>query len=332
MSNVFRLSHSKIGTWRRCRRAYHYKYIEKLRRRRKSRPLQFGTMVHELLQCWIEGDDPFELLDEMAKKQGKLFRSEVEEFGDIVEDVRCIMTEYFEYHDEKALTYIRLNRRSAEHKFEVEILPGVFLVGKIDGIAKTPNKLRWIVEHKTFKTMPNEDHRWRNIQSAVYTRVNEMLGWPSVDGTCWDYIKSKPPAIPQVLKTGKMSQRGIDSLPSRIIKTLEERGLDPAKFATMMASAESNRKTYFQRIFNPVKARVVDALWADMLETAQEIRELHGKVKSRTIERHCEWCDFEPLCRGTLQGLDVDHIMEKEYYVDKEDHSGEWADAATEAG
>lgn len=330
MTNIFRVSNSKIGTWRKCRLAYHLKYVEKLRRRRKSRPLQFGSMVHEMLEAWINGDDPFELLDTMAKKQGKLFRSEIDAFGDIVEDVRCIMTEYFEFYGEDSLMFIRKNGRGAEHKFEVELVDGVLLVGKIDALAKTPNKLRWIVEHKSFNQMPNEDNRWRNIQSAIYTRVNDILGWAPVDGTCWDYIHSKAPATPKVLKSGKMSQRGIDSLPSRVLATLEDHGLNPKDFKTMLDSVTNNRKKYFMRVFNPVKARVVDILWEDLKETAEEMVELHGHAKSRTIDRHCSWCDFEPICRAELQGSDAEYIKEKEYYVDKEDHSQDWADAATE--
>jgi len=332
-SKDFRVSHSKVSTFRRCRRAYWYKYVMKLRKRRKSRPLQFGTMIHLMLEAFANGDDPFDVLDEMAKKQGKLFRAEVEAYGDIVEDVRCIMTEYFEHWDDSSLVFQRINKRGAEHKFEIELRDGIMLVGKIDGIAKTPNKLRWIVEHKSFGHggIPNEDVRWRNTQSTSYTRVNDILGWKPVDGTCWDYLKSKPPASPQILKSGKMSQRGIDSLPSRVLGVLEEHDLDPKDFKTLIDSATKNRGNYFARIFNPTKRRVVDYLWQDLIETATEMAELHGKVKARTIDKHCSWCDFETICRAELQGSDPDYIIEKEYYVDQEDHSQDWADAATEA-
>lgn len=332
--NVFRVSHSKAGTWRRCRRAYWYKYVMKLRRKKKSRPLQFGTMVHSMLEAFANGDDPFELLDEMAKTQGKLFRAEVEAYGDIVEDVRCIMTEYFEYWDENSLVFQRINKKSAEHKFEIELRDGIMLVGKIDAKAWTPNKLSWIVEHKSFGHggIPNEDVRWRNTQSTSYTRVNDILGWKPVDGTCWDYLWSKAPSKPEILeKSGKMSKRGINTLPSRVLETLKEHDLNPADFKLLLESATKNRGNYFARIFNPTKKRVVDMLWADLLETATEMAELHGKVKSRTIDKHCSWCDFEPICRAELQGSDADYITEKEYYVDKEDHSQDWADAATEA-
>lgn len=324
----FNVSNSKINTYRRCKYAYHLRYVDKLRRKVKKRPLQFGTMIHEMLEADAEGKDPFELLEEMRQKQGKLFRTMIEEYGDIVEDVRVIMTEYFEFWDEKSLRFVRKNGKKAEHRFRVEISPGIFLVGKIDGIGQTPNKLRWLIEHKSFTQMPNEDHRWRNLQSSIYIRVNEMLGWQPVDGTCWDYIWSKTPGKPERTSTGKMSRRAINTLPTRVIETLEAEGEKPRNFPELIKLAEENRSSYFKRIFNPVKKRVVDALWAEMLETSLEMRENTSRVK--TIDRHCDWCDYEGLCRAELQGSDVAFIREREYYVDQEDHSEEWADAATE--
>ena len=323
----FRISHSKLKLFRKCRRAYHHKYVEKLRAKKKSRPLQFGTMVHSMLEAYIEGDNPFELLAEMEKKQGKLFRTQVEEYGDIVDDVRIIMTEYFDYWGENSLVFVRKNKRGAEHKFEVEIRPGITLVGKIDAIAKA-KKLRWMVEHKSFgQSVPNEDHRWRSLQSAIYLRVNDMIGWEPLDGTLWDYIYSKSPAFPTILKDGSISKKALNTLPLRIREVVKDRGLDPADFKTLLGAAERNRGKYFQRIFNPKKRKVIDALWQDMLETADEMVELHGKSLSRTIERHCEWCEYEPLCRAALTGGDVDFVKEREFYVDKEDHSKDWEDA-----
>lgn len=327
-TDVFRVSHSKIKQWLKCKMSYHFKYVMKLRARKKSRPLQFGGMVHDMLEAFINGDDPFEKLDEIAKKQGKLFRSEIEEYGDIVNDVRVIMTEYFEHWGENSLMFVRKNKKGAEHKFEIELRDGVTLVGKIDAIAKA-KKLRWMVEHKTFTQMPNDDHRWRNVQSGIYLRVNDILGWENLDGTLWDYIHSKSPSYPEILKSGAVSRRAINTLPTRIHEVIEDRNLDPALFAGMLKLAEENRKHYFQRIFNPKKRKVVDALWDDMLSSVDEMVAFHGKSKTMTIDRHCDWCDFEPICRARLQGEDVDYVMEKQFYVDKEDHSGEWEDAAT---
>lgn len=309
----FEVHQSGIKTWRKCRYAYHLRYVELIRKKRKSRPLQFGSIVHSMLEAYANSDDPFEVLDKINVKDMKVFRAEKEEYGEIIEDIRCIMTEYFDFWPESSLTWLRRNKRGAEHKFNIELWPGVRLSGRIDAFVKTPNKLRWLAEHKTFGQLPNEDQRWRNLQSSVYIRVNDMMGWPRVDGTLWDYIHSKPPARPEILKSGKMSQRGINTLPSRVLETLAEHKLDPRNFKTMMDSAVSNRARYFIRVFTPDKPGVVQKLWDDMVETVHEMELLHGRAKAKTIDKHCSWCDYEGICRAELTGSDADYIREREY-------------------
>lgn len=321
MGDAFKVSQSKLKTWRRCRYAYHCRYVEKLKKRRKSRPLQFGSMVHEMIEAYANGDDPFERLDLIAATQGKMFREELEEYGNLIEDVRAIMTDYFDYYDERSLLYLRRKGRSSEHSFEVELIDGIILEGKIDAFAKTPNRLVWSVEHKTFSRMPNEDERWRNIQSATYHRVTQMLGWFNIDGIVWDYIRSKAPTMPRVLKDGSLGKRSIDSLPTVMMKFLEDAKLDPKKHKELLVSVRANRANYFKRIFTPTKEDVVDILWKDLQESALEARDLHGKVKARTIDQHCSWCDYEAICRAELTGGDMDFVKEKEYYVDEKNKS-----------
>src|SRR6185312_1141629 len=96
MAKVFHVSNSKVKLWRKCRRAYWYRYVERLRVKRKKRPLMFGSIVHGMIETFVNADDPFAYLDEQAKTNMKLFRSEREEYGELIDDVRTIMTEYFD--------------------------------------------------------------------------------------------------------------------------------------------------------------------------------------------------------------------------------------------
>jgi hypothetical protein len=323
---MFNVSRSKVALWRKCRRAYHYKLVENLRAKKKSRPLQFGSIVHKMLEEYAEGNDPFEILDRIATVNQQMFAEEREEYGNIIEDIRCIMSEYFDHWDdekgkhEKAIKYVRIKGKSSEHDFSIDI-GDIRVKGRIDSIARTPfSGLRWLVEHKTFGSLPNEDHRWRNLQSSVYIKVMQIMGWKRVDGILWDYIKSKSPTAPQLLKSGKLSKKAIDTLPSRVTETLIGYGLNPKAFGTLIMSAQHNKHSYFQRIFNPTKQYVVDAVFDEFMQTAREMSELHGKSSIKNIERHCDWCDFEPICRAELQGSDVDFVKERQYYVSKDDY------------
>jgi hypothetical protein len=323
------VSQSKVKTFRRCHQAYHYRYVEKLRKKRKSRPLQFGTMIHKALERHFNGDDPMGYFEELRKdvKAMKLFAQEREEYGDILVDTQDIIAEYIRFWEGDKLRPIRKAHRGAEHTFEIELFPGVIWNGKLDALAKTPNKLRWLVEHKTYTRKPGDDERWRNLQSVTYFRANDILGWQPLDGVLWDYIKSKPPAIPDILKDGTLSQKRIDTLPSTVERTIEERGEEVDQYPQLMASAESNRGEYFQRIHTPVNRSVVDLVFADFESTIRSMVENHGKCSDMNIDKHCSWCDYEPLCRARLQGLDIEYVKEREYESGskgkKDDEDGE---------
>lgn len=320
MGNIFRVSQSKAKCWRKCRQAYWYRYVEKLRRKLVGRPLKFGRIVHDMLEVMANGGDPFKFLKKLAISEDQMFRSQREEWGNLVDDVRIIMSEYIEHWENSDLKPIKLKGKSAEFTFEVEIAKGIIATGKLDKIAKSKG-LRWLVEHKTFGQMPNDDHRWRNIQPALYLEINDRLGLPPLDGILWDYIRSKPPTVPQRLNSGKMSARGLDSLPLRIVETFKEKGINikEPKFKGLLKSAEANRSRYFSRVYNSVKPKVVKILFSDFVNTAQEMKELHGKLEARVrnIDRHCDWCEFEPLCRAHLMGMDVDFIKKREYTVNE---------------
>lgn len=317
MADEFRVSQSKVKTYRRCHRAYHNKYVLKLKKRRKSRPLTFGSIVHEMIEAFANGDDPFEVLEAINLRDAKLFASEREEYGEIVDDIHTIMTEYFKKWPEEELQYLRVNRKSAEHEFDIELMPNVVWNGKLDGFGKTPNRLKWLIEHKSFNRKPSDDDRWRNLQSITYFRAIDILGWPQVDGVCWDYIGSKAPAQPGLLADGSMSQKMIKTLPTAVEKFID-RHLPGgnADYSTFVKKTEQNYDDWFMRIFTPIHTEAVDAIFADFESTIRRMVDDHGKVRDMNIERHCGWCEYEPLCRAELLGGDIDFIKAKEYTTD----------------
>lgn len=305
----FRVSQSKVKLWRKCHRAFHYKYVEEIVKVRKSRPLQFGKMVHEALETYFNGDEISDYFDGLREDidQMSLFAQERDEYGDILQDCEDIVTDYMEYWGDDSLRPIRIAKKGAEHQFEIEVLPDVIWNGRIDMLAKTlPDKRRWLVEHKTYARKPNTDDRWRNLQSSTYFHAMEILGWPLLDGVLWDYIKSKPPATPGILKSGNVSSKRIDTLPSKIRR-------DYPDHERLMTIATENRENYFERVFTPVHRSVVGIVFKDFISTIREMIEGYGKKYDMNIDRHCSWCDYEPLCRAHLENADVDYIKEREY-------------------
>lgn len=318
MSNQYRVSQSKVKTYLRCRQAYHYKYVLKLKAKKKSRPLQFGTMIHGMIENYCNGEDPFGYFDTISPQDMAMIEENQDDFGDIITDCRDIMTGYLEEWsklDKKEHRFLRKAGQRAEHHFEIELLPDVIWNGKIDALIKTRDYgLRVIVEHKSFgNSMPGEDARWRDLQPASYFRACEMLGWGTFDGFYWDYIKSSPPKIPGVLKDGKLSQKSIDTLPCTVKRVIEERGERVSDYPSLMASAKANQEKRFTRISSSVSPQVVDYTFENFTRTVKEMVDNHGKPPIMSVDKHCSWCDYQPLCRARLQGNDFDFIKEREY-------------------
>jgi|SRR5262252_2222502 len=312
MTELFKVSQSKVNTWRKCQRAYQYQYEENLQKRALPRPLKFGRIIHQVVEADAQGEDTDEVIDKIAQDNRQLFLEEREMYGDIVNDARYIMDAYFEFWRDDPLVYLRHDKRLAEHPFEIEIDKDIICKGTIDGVVRA-KKMNWLAEHKSHKSFPNVDHRWRNLQSAVYIRICEMLDWWKLEGTLWDYIRSKAPTRPQVLKDGSLSTRIIDTLPQVIVDVCKENKIKPPK--NLVDETHHRMHEWFERVFTPVKKNVVSSLFADFIVTARQMADTPRPARGRpmSVGKHCDWCQFEDLCRAELQGSDVDFIKEHHY-------------------
>jgi hypothetical protein len=325
---TFGVGQSKVNAWRNCHQAYHYKYVEELQRRTTRRPFVFGRFVHSMIEEDAAGREPLDVLENISMEDEKLFTAEKEMYGELIEDLGIIMKDYFDYwkpDHPKYMHFLAITgqdgiKRFAEHEFAIDIGDGITFKGQIDSVVQTPNmmKMRWLGENKSFDKLPSEDHRWRNLQSVVYMRALEMLGWVKggVEGVCWNYIKSKPPTVPQLLKNGvELSVRDIVTLPSVVRDALKRHKLDPSlpKHIELMKRADASRDEYFQRIFTPINKTVSANIWSGFVESARDMRDHHGRKKDKNLGRHCEWCDYESICRAELTGGDVDFVKEREY-------------------
>lgn len=310
-----KINQSRVKLWRRCRAAFAFKYDDNLIPKHKKRSLHFGSIVHNMLEAHANGDDPFAVLDEvLIPRPGSV---EYELYGDITVDIRYIMTDYFKYWRGNDLRYMVKNGRFAEHKFEIPIpKEGITFVGKIDALARWKKKLKLVVEHKTFKRQPTSDIRWRNVQSAIYQKACQLLGWGMPDGIVWDYIGNKSPTEPQILKSGLMSLRSINTLPSALKNFLVKNNLSTTHYKDFINEVDARQSEWFIRETTPVNAAVVDRVFEDFLATARQIVEHHGKDRTKSIDWTCGMCDYESICRAELLDLDVEFVRKTEYVID----------------
>lgn len=320
MSDLPTLSQSKANRYNTCKASFHYKYVRGLSRRRVARPLTFGSAIHKVIEDSTLGLDERKLKrslkrwanEELAKSN--YFTAELEMFHEAVDSAWVVMREYHDFWPKDHLTYMTVNGKKAEHEIEYQPKGEDFVVtGKIDAFARSKNKLKWMVEHKSGKTLLSDEDRWRSVQSAVYMTVGEKLGFPEVDGMVWDMVRSKEPTQPQLLKSGTFSLAKLDSLPMVVREVIEAAGQNPNDYPTLLASVEQNRNQWFQRVFQPVTSSIRDHLWKEFIETGREINEFGHKLKRMTIGKHCSWCDFQPICQAIMTGNDADFVIEREF-------------------
>jgi hypothetical protein len=314
---TFVVHQSTIKCWRRCKRQYYYKYVLRLVKRRTGAPLIRGTIVHSMIEAQAEGRDPWQTLAQAEKDMGKLFAEEREYYGDIIGDIRLLMEGYFDWYKKDPLTPIPLHpgkkAKKTEHEFEVDLTPSIRLKGKIDMLAEDRRGHQWLMDHKTHKQLPSGDLKYSDIQSALYIFAVRIVSKVRPIGVAWNYIRWKRPTKPEVLKNGQMSRRDIDTTWAVYEQALIEAGLKPKDYQDMREKLDGKESEFYARHYLPVNDTLLNKLVEEAQVTAREIKRKGGHDTTRTIDRHCDWCDYYSICQAQLRGLDDAFIRKHDF-------------------
>lgn len=308
MADILKISNSKISTWRKCHMAYHYKYHDHLRPKKKGIALRRGSIIHECIEAYDSGRSwrkPYKAFAEQFYRE--TFKEEIVEFGDIPRMVEELMENYQALYENDGLIYL-----GNELHFELPLMPGVVIEGYLDALVEDEKGAVWPKETKTYKRNPDYDFLLLNTQSALYTWAVTEMGY-SPKGTLWDIIRAKEPSRPQILASGQISKRGIDSTPYTVKKALLEMGKDPGDYKELLAKVSYD--DYFRRYPVRVNHTVVKGIMNDFKSTAKEILRYGDKLCDRNLGKGCSWCDYKPLCQADLMGLDTDFIRKKQFEV-----------------
>lgn len=314
-SNLREVHQSEIKAFRHCRQLHDYRYVQNLQRRKRPQPLIRGTIIHRMVEYFQHGKDPFLALKEAELEFGKLFREEREEYGDLIGDIRRLMTGYFEWYKRDPVLPIKIKGKLAvEIGFKVELIKGVlYYGGKIDAVAQTRDKRKWIKDTKSHKTLPEGDVNVADLQTILYAWALEKAHGIVVDGIAWDYVRYKAPTIPELLKSGELSRSKIDTLWPVYLDEIKRHKLDPRDYKEMEKKLEGKEASFYVRAYLPYRrdSALVKTVLKEAERTSLEI--LEGKAPVRNLGRHCGWCEMKALCHAELRGLDASFIRKKEY-------------------
>lgn len=308
---------SSIKLWRKCRQAYYYKEVEGIEKKITPIALKRGTILHECIEAYYKGKDWRQVIFEFKKEYDKLMEEEKEYYGDLPQECHRIMTGYVQLYGKR-----KEKPLAVELKFTDVLISGILFEGKIDLILED-EKGTWLTEHKSHKKLPSESDRLLDLQTVIYVLVAEKLGY-KIDGVLWNYLRTKPPTVPEVLASGKgiSKNKRIDTDYDTYLKAILDNGFDPADYAEQLERARNN--PFYLRRYMPKSKRVIEGLFRELKITVLEMEKLKMFPYRNINKMVCRGCQYRSLCEAELLGLDASLIRKSEYKkVEKVEKGGE---------
>lgn len=337
----FEVSQSTIRSWRRCHAQYDYRYVQLLERKKPIVQLIRGTMLGLCFDALAvahgsKKSPPAKalitaVLAPYAKQYGKLFNEEKEYYGDIIGEVDRIANKYASIYADDGFTYLTpptIMGDGEEHigmPFElpvrVELAKGIVFTGHIDKMPKDKHGRVWDLDHKSHKNIPGPEDRFSDLQQVFYQWAMPLSGYPKPTGVIWDYVRTKPPTVPEELKKGGLTKRqNLDTDYETYLAEVTRLKLNPKDYQEILKPLkERGHMDFFQRVLLPSPNKdLVKNVVEDAITSAKEMYEKGGVSKVRTVTRECKGCEFYALCSAEFRGLDADFIRKTEYQTQKD--------------
>lgn len=312
-----RVSWSRIKSWRRCKNQHFYRYEMRIVPKRPAVPLFRGRILGDALDARAEGRDFEEVLAKYEAEYKKLFIEEREFYGDLIGDCRAILQRYCKTYKHEKLKYLPDPKtgKPYELKVEFELFDDVLFIGYIDKMAKDKQGRLWVMDHKSHKQIPDEGDRFLDLQLVTYVWAAPLAGLPKPDGVLWDYIRTKPPSVPPLLKNGELSKAAkIDTDYETYMAAIKDNGLKVSDYKDMLKSLEGAEAKFFKRVPLPhPNKELVKNMVSDLTTTAHEIKHLGDVDRVRSMDRMCKSCSYFTICMAELRGLDSEFIRKHEY-------------------
>lgn len=300
-------SQSRIKTYRRCPKAHDYRYLQGLTRRTSGPQLSRGVTIHEFLDARALGQDPLPLLEKYKKMYNELWEEEQQEYSS-PDELWGLYQRYCKKYENDTLNY--------RNRSEIEITArynGRLFKGFIDKLPEDQMGRVWVCDHKTHKIIPDEAARFSDIQTILYFWAARENG-EKVDGVLWDYIRTKPPTVPELLKKGGLTRRkDLDCDYDTFLKAVRDNNLNPADYQVELERCKT--KVFFQRVFLPKPGEeLIQQVVTDFFDTAIQIdRSIETGCAPRNMTRECKSCSYYPICSLEVRGMDTDLVRKQMY-------------------
>jgi hypothetical protein len=284
-----------------------------------------GNILGEMLDArarQIPKITPESVLEKYRKKYRVLFAEEKEMYGDIIGDIKRIFEGYERKYKDDPWTY-----EKTEHLLTIDLAKDVRYIGYIDKVVRDREGRKWLADHKSYRYIPSDEDRYSDLQNVFYIWAwgVQHPGDP-VTGFVWDYLRTKAPTIPEVLKKGGLSvAQKIDTDYYTYAKAIEDNKLDPEDYAEVLDRLRRENSKFFKRAYLPSPPKeMIDNAVQDAKDTAIEIKNLGKVLRDRNMTRECpKGCQFYNLCQAEFRGDDSDYIRKTEYEITEREEYAE---------
>lgn len=196
----------------------------------------------------------------------------------------------------------------------------IWLIGTIDEVVLDTDGNPVPLECKTYSRRPDKKN-WRfNHQLYGYACALSILTGHPVNYGLYDGIRKKDPTIPQILKSGDVSRKWIDTTYDiyRAQVELVHDGTVPNQYLDILnrlkARDRSPENAFTTRFRVPISRRAMSRWWTDARSVAMEAA--HSPTLIPNFEwQGCPMCRVKDLCHA-IQGGDEDtqkRIVAMEY-------------------
>lgn len=317
MDELRPINNSQVKAWRRCRRAWWYKYDQLLVPKAKRLPLYKGSWVHACLETHYKQGDwkvgynlylaeynklPQEAQVELSK--GRSGRPGTP----LPQIVKRIMLSYLWYNKAEGWSVY-----AVEKTFDF-VFHGVRFKGTIDLIVQDEEGFLWVIDHKTTSSIPTaSSFHAMDPQLQLYPWAAKQAWGLEIAGIIWNYVKSSPPSVPKMTKAGRISRSKVVTDYPTMVRFLKDNGFDPADFSDILRPLRK-QSPFLRRYKMPRERQVTKTIIQEYLVTAREI--YSRPPITRSITKECVQCDYVKLCQGDLNGMDTTSLRRSDYDIE----------------
>ena len=286
--------------------------------------IKFGEGKHGLE---IEGTTWYHVQDALADQFNSMFEEERYELGALDEECEAMFKRYLRFWkaDQDTYTVATLPNGKPAIEFMVEApldkfgIRGAQFKGKVDLMVQDDEYGGyWIWDAKWVKTIPPPDERMMSPQALLYVWALRVCYGLDVRGFVFNYGRTKPPTVPQVLKRGVLStKKSMDTDQLTYLKAIKDLHGSQYKmympyYKQKLLDLRGREALWFDRGRIPVEDERILRAVREYVSSARDIlrREKRREYVPRSWFYNCKFsCDYKDLCAAEFQGLDLTALI-----------------------